>query len=229
MNNFFAFLIIFGFILTFLGIFGLCIADYIISSLGLYRLAKRRVIKKPWLSWIPGVNCWTVGSIVDDYDQKNGVKRKWRVVLLVLFLICLACVVIYTVAFGAVMDEMMGDMYYALESDFWGAFAGMYVAILVTALSGTALMACQMVCLFKVFESTVPKKAVKYLLLSLLVPLAEAICLLWCSDEGYSNEVAEDAVLIGGEIPEKILPAFEEIAEQSSQEETSTGEDKFEE
>ena len=39
MNEFTGFLIVFGILLVYVGIIGVCIADYIMSSLGLYRLA----------------------------------------------------------------------------------------------------------------------------------------------------------------------------------------------
>ena len=45
----------------------------------------------------------------------------------------------------------------------------------------------KIICTFKLFESTVPEKAVKYLILSILVPLASPICLFRCRNQGYSN------------------------------------------
>ena len=52
--------------------------------------------------------------------------------------------------------------------------------------AAVAYIICQYICLFKIFESTVPEKAVKYLLLSILVPLAYPICLMKCRNKGYS-------------------------------------------
>lgn len=198
MNDFFAFLVMFGVISIFLGLFGLCIADYVISSLGLYRLAKVGQIRSPWLSWIPGANYWIVGSLVDVYDSKRGIKRKWRVVLAVLLAICLVCVAVYIVAWGEMAEEMMDDPY-RIGAEFWVSIAGIYLWILIAALSGTALMGCQMVCLFKVFEANAPEKAVKYFLLSLLVPLAEAICLLKCANKACLAEKTEEQMTVGEE------------------------------
>ena len=59
------------------------IASYVMTSLSVYTIAKRREINNPWLAWIPVANYWIVGSIADDYDEKNGIKRKWRLHLLI--------------------------------------------------------------------------------------------------------------------------------------------------
>ncbi len=198
MNELFAFLVVFGFILSFLGIFGVCIADYVISSLGLYKLAKIGQVKYPWLSWIPGVNYWTVGSIVDGYDKENGIKRKWKIVLPVLLAICLVFVAFYIVALGEMAEEMI-DGPYRNNAEFGMSIAGMYLWAIVGGLSGSALMGCQMVCLFKVFETNAPEKAVKYFLLSLLVPLAEAICVLKCANKACLDEKVEEHMIVGEE------------------------------
>ncbi len=198
MNDFFAFLVVFWAISIFLGLLGLCVADYVISSLGLYRLAKIGQIKKPWLSWIPGANYWIVGSIVDGYEEKNGIKRKWEVVLPVLLGITFVCVVVYILLLGVMAEEMIDDPY-RISTEFWMSVTGMYLWMIVGGLSGLALMGCQMVCLFKVFEANAPEKAVKYFLLSLLVPLAEAICLFKCANREYPNENTEKIETIGEE------------------------------
>ena len=43
------------------------IAAYVLTSWALYTIADRRGIKNPWLSWIPVVNCWIIGSLSDQY------------------------------------------------------------------------------------------------------------------------------------------------------------------
>jgi len=51
----------------------------------------------------------------------------------------------------------------------------------------TALQIITYICFFKIFESTVPEKALKYFLLSLLLPLAQPICLFLCRNKGYQH------------------------------------------
>ena len=191
MNEFTGFLIVFGILLVYVGIIGVCIADYIMSSLGIYRLASRRGISKPWLAWIPVVNVWTVGAIVDEYDETQGFNRKWRCTLLTLSIIVVGGIVLgYSAMFGFAFSQMANSS--MNMAAFLGVFIPSYIIILGAALCAMALVACQSVCLFKIFESTVPEKSVKYLVLSMLVPLAEAICLLCCADKGYDNVSVPD-------------------------------------
>lgn len=205
MNEFTGFLIVFGILLVYVGIIGVCIADYIMSSLGLYRLASRRGISKPWLAWIPVANAWTVGAIVDEYDERQGFSRKWRCTLLTLSIIVVGGIILgYSAMFGFAFSQI-GNTSLNMGV-FLGVFIPSYIIILGAALCAMALVACQSVCLYKIFESTVPEKALKYLLLSMLVPLAEAICLLRCSEKGYDNlfveEPAVEQISLFDELPE---------------------------
>ncbi len=207
MNELTGFLIVFGILLVYVGIIGVCIADYIMSSLGLYRLANRRGIAKPWLAWIPVANAWTVGAIVDEYDEKQGFCRKWRCALLTLSIIVVGGVILWYAAIIGLMLSQMDNINSMNMGAFLGVFIPSYIIILAAVLSAIALVACQSVCLFKIYESTVPEKALKYLLLSMLVPLTEAICLLRCSDKGYDNLSVE-----GDEVCEQIS-LFDELPE----------------
>lgn len=52
------------------------IVCYIIMSLGLSSLAKRRIINHSWLAWIPIGNLWILGCLVDQYHRTVGGKEK---------------------------------------------------------------------------------------------------------------------------------------------------------
>ena len=43
------------------------VAAYVLTSLSLYTIAARRQIANPWLSWIPVVRIWVLGSLSDQY------------------------------------------------------------------------------------------------------------------------------------------------------------------
>ena len=43
------------------------VVTYVLTSLGLYTMAKRRMINHPWLSWVPVANMWILGSLSDQY------------------------------------------------------------------------------------------------------------------------------------------------------------------
>ena len=71
------------YIIYYLITIGLGIAGYVLSSLGLSTIAKRRGISKPWLAWIPVANMWIVGSISDQYRyvSKGQIKNKRKILL----------------------------------------------------------------------------------------------------------------------------------------------------
>ena len=178
---------------------GLLLADYILSSLGLMRLAKRRNIPNPWLSWIPVANTWITGSIVDEYDLHQGKIRQWRTVLLTTMVLTLVSMVLYI---GEILIIVINaeNIYYT--ETLWFTVRVFIIACLMVFAS-TAAKGCSMVCMYKVYESTVPEKAVKYFLISLLVPLGQPICLLLCSSMGYdcADENDDEIMVEVFEIP----------------------------
>ncbi|MBQ8558733.1 MAG: hypothetical protein IJ439_01970 [Tyzzerella sp.] len=182
-------------------IIGLGIASYIMKSLSLYTIANRRQVKNPWMAWVPVANYWLKGSVVDDYDEQNGMKRKWRVVLLVLSLLSTVGLIVVYIAMFLWIFSMTAQYSYSYlgpeVTEMIGGLIVVYAALIVVALVAAALQTCNAICLYKIFESTVPEKSLKYMLLSILVPLAEAICLLKCRHQGYSKEL-----VYPGEMPE---------------------------
>ena len=96
-----------GVVFLYLLIIGIGVASYIIQSLALQGIAKRRGINNPWLSWIPVANTWIIGSIADEYDNRNGIKRKWRVLLLTLSIATMALVILFYVAIIVFVVSMM--------------------------------------------------------------------------------------------------------------------------
>lgn len=185
-TNTFVFIAVF--LVIYLLILGMGIASYVLTSLSLYKIANRRQIANPWLAWLPFGNYWIIGSIADNYDERNGMKRKWRVVFLTLSLIILAgFVIFYIVLFVALFSLGLNSQYAEpATSEMIGFFVAIYAGMFVAVLPATALSVCNMICIYKIFESTVPEKSVKYLLLSILVPFANAICLFKCRNKGYS-------------------------------------------
>ena len=83
------------------------IAVYVLTSLALYTIANRRGIKNAWLSWVPVINCWIIGSLSDQYRYvvKGEVKNKRKTLLIlniITWVISLAMIIIAIVmAVGA--------------------------------------------------------------------------------------------------------------------------------
>lgn len=57
---------------------GIVIAFYVIGAIGTYTVAKRRGLKRTWLSWLPIGNMYVYGAISDDVMMLRGIAKKYR-------------------------------------------------------------------------------------------------------------------------------------------------------
>lgn len=180
--------------LVYMVMLGISVASYVLTSYSLHTLAKRRNIKKPWLAWIPLASCWTLGCLANEYDVKNGQDRKWQKALIIMGIVVyatliLALAVLFTWAMS--MATMYDSPLYVgtgiVESV---GFMVFYVIYLVAIMVAMAWGICQTLCIYKIFESTVPEKALKYIILYILVPLAGPICLYKICEKGYPEQEA---------------------------------------
>ena len=162
-----------------LGRFALVIAAYVLRSIGLYTIAKRRGIANPWLAWIPVGWVWILGSISDQfrYVTKAQVKNK-RTTLLVMNLIqtvaSTALVVVLSLAFvelvnmgiiGANEEEMMTEAMIMLFK-----FMGMALVLGGIALA-TAII--HYIAMYDLYLSVNPANAVLFLVLSIFISITE--------------------------------------------------------
>lgn len=217
-------------LVVYLLLIGFGIANYIMNAVALQKIASKRLIPNSWLAWIPVASLWVTGSIADEYDEKNGIKRKWRVTLLVLYFISMGGLVISYIGFIGLIVAMsiQPDITTTDVAGVVGGFVGAYILVLIAALIASAQNICNTICLYKIYESTVPEKSVKYLLLSLLVPLAKGICLLRCRNQGYEKIIVQEPVC--PTYPEAVQETIpEEIVSQEDEEEINIEETTSEE
>lgn len=183
---------------------GFLLANYILQSLGFYQIADRRRIANPWLAWLPYGNLWIFGSIVDHHARLKGKDPKWRFLLLILdavavlflvFMYVVLFVMFFVIGFQAA-DGAEPEVATVLTFLAW-----IMVLYVFMFLALGAVASCQTVCFYKIYEELVPEKALKYFLLSILVPLASGICLMKCAkspngvplDPIYQNPVETPA------------------------------------
>ncbi|MBR5536031.1 MAG: hypothetical protein IKU60_05225 [Clostridia bacterium] len=158
-------------------IIGLGLVQYIMTSISLYTIAKRRNIPNPILAWIPVADLWLIGQIADDYDEKTTGRKNWGKVMLTLTIVGIGLFVVFYVAIIAIVVGL------ALSGGLPGpgliaVVVAAYLLVIVAALAFYAAAFLKYICTYKIYESTVPKKAVLYMVLSVMVPLAGGICLL---------------------------------------------------
>ncbi len=180
-------------LLIYLGLIGIVIANYIMNAIGFQTIAKRRGVKYPWMAWIPYANYWLIGSIADEYDQRKGLKKRWGKILVGLLIgygvgFTLYFIAIIVMIIRTALQAVQGFYEPEFTTAMIGSFLFIYVVLIIFMILALILSIVYYICLYKIFESTVPDKSAKYLILSIAVPLALGICLLRCRNKGYSLE-----------------------------------------
>jgi hypothetical protein len=66
-----------------------------------------------------------------------------------------------------------------------------YLLLIALALAANALLICDGICRYMLFDFLVPEKAIKYMLLSYMVPFAYPICLFLCRNSTVGVPVSE--------------------------------------
>ena len=152
-------MIVLGVMLVFLGIVLLCcLVGWILSSVGLQKIAKRRGIANAWLVWLPVGREWVLGSVSDQYQHLvQGKITARRRILLILevatILVCIAYVVASVVStFITVNGDNVG-LSLLLSAVPYLLFIGVYIATMVF----------YHICNFDLYRSCNPQNAVVFL------------------------------------------------------------------
>ena len=165
----------------------IALAQYIMQSIAITHIGRRRGIKQPWLIWIPIARNWAIGALADDHDARNGLTRRFRVLLLVFVLVFYgAYIILYGSLFAYIPTlETMNYESPEIVSTVIGLFVGMYAGLLIIVMLSLAVTALNYVCLYKIYESLSPRRCVLHFILGLLIPLYMPISLLCLKNSGY--------------------------------------------
>ena len=207
---------------------------YVLKSLGLYTIAKRRGIACPWLAWLP-VGCeWITASLADQYRKVTSGKatiRRFIIVVLAVISIGLTCFTTTTIGnrseeltelaeyaeeYGADMDEehaleFMTEVFEELSEILGGV-------TLVAALSSVIALASNVywfVCAGDVYASCCPKNGTMMLVLSFFMPIL-APFFFFCNKEKDAGMVPANKPQPQHVAPaEPTAPVYEAPVQQS--------------
>ena len=164
------------------------VAGYVLTSLALYTIARRRGLNNSWLSWVPVINCWIVGSLSDQYQYvvkgKNKGKRKILLILNVLSAVFAVTIAVLAIALAA------GAIFSHSDAELMGNIMGPVMAILGMCLPlagvGIAAMVIRYMAMFDIYRSLDPGNAVLFLVLSIFFGVTEPFFLFFNrnKDEG---------------------------------------------
>ena len=188
------------------------IAVYVFTALSLYTIAKRREISKPWMAWIPVVNCWILGSISDQYCYvAKGETRNKRKTLLILNIINCVLGIVALVWLGGIAVNLFQNMamYNMMDEEEMliqlKSLCGVMGMILPLSGISIAYRIIFFMALYDVYTSCDPNNKTLYLVLSIFFGIAQAICLFICrnKDGGMPprKEVPGSGNYYGGQSP----------------------------
>lgn len=180
------------------GLFG--IAAYILTSLAIYTISRRRGLRKPWLAWIPVINCWLLGSLSDQYQYvvkgENKSKRKWLLLLNIVKAVLILSVTVLGIVTAAGIIFSMSDA--AMMRSINRPLMGILGLVLPLAAVAIALCVIRYMALYDVYRSLDPDNAVLYLVLSILFSPTEPFFLFFNREKDL------------GMPPRKRQPVYEE-------------------
>ena len=178
------------------------IAVYVVTSLSLHTMAKRRGIQHPWLAWIPYGNLWIMGSISDHYQlmaqYRTKNKRKWLLILQILLsVLCLLVMILAIITVFSVFQAYGEREDYAGYIDIWrpvrDSLLEMGIAWLVMLAVAIISTVVQYMALYDIYRSCEPGNATLYLVLSIFVGLSQPVFLFLCrnKDDGLPQPQPE--------------------------------------
>lgn len=207
------FFLVYGIIMLFT--LAYAITTYVLYSLGLYTIAQRRRISKPWLAWVPVGNLWLLGSISDQYQHMAKGKITGR--RKILLGLSIATAAIYFVwLFSMILGIVLAD---ASGMAMAGSLLIMLLGLLAFFAIAIALAVFEYVCYYDLYCSCDPNNSVLFLILSIvfsgIIPFFVFACRK--KDNGMPRPKQSAAVVV--EPTEKVAEEFVEETEGDAENE----------
>ena len=161
-------------------VFGLVL--YILRSLALYTIAKRRGLQKAWLAWIPVGREWIIGSVSDQYQYvTQGNVRNMRKLLLILQLVAAVTGTFHSgISVITAASEVLREFSYSYGFNLM--LPGLLISVLSlgSSLVGITAFVVRQICMYDLYRSCNPKNAVVFLVLGIIFNVTEPFFLMSC-------------------------------------------------
>lgn len=175
-------------------IFAILVTNYVFTAKAIYGIGKKLNLNKTGFAWVPFASSFVLANIADsidditESDKKTG--RKLRLTTIASVAIMLFTLLVYGYSIANIRHAL-----------FIKEVALVFTAFLVMMLLGIAIFITfryfyTMHCVYKVFKHIQSDKAVKYLLISIVLPLAKVFLLSksknkFC-EEAEKSDTCED-------------------------------------
>lgn len=205
------------------------IAAYVLSSLGIYTVAKRRGIRNPWMAWVPVVDLYLLGCVSDQYRYvvkgKNQNKRKVLVSLAIGRAVAVLVMVVLGVilAVQAISKAAAGATEQAVLQGILPSLVGLGCVGLVLAVLALLMLIFRSIALYDLYTSCNPENNVLFLVLSLLVPVTEAFFIFFSRelDRGMpprKDTVAQESTETSEYVEPQVEVAMDDLPELVTEE-----------
>ena len=188
-----------GIYLTILGVVLVCcLVGWIIRSLSLHSIAKRRGIRHAWLAWVPVGSRWILGSVADQYQHLvQGKVTSRRKIMLILGAMGMA---LYTVVYGFSFAQVFAGMgVLPVEQVETVVLAGAIPSMLGTVV-GIVTLVFYHICNYDLYRSCRPNGATAFLVLGIIFPVCEPFFYLACRKKD-----------LGMVVPKPVTPDYTEL------------------
>jgi len=189
---------------------GMMLLFYILESLSLYTIARRREIRHSWMAWVPVLNLWILGSICDQYQYvvKGRVRSRRKVLLTTKILQLVAGIALVVIIFIFIVEaigflpQMRHMELYQIGKHFGGYVAGViagYAAIYVLSIVQVVYtyIACH-----SLYASCDPKNRTVFTVLSIFLPFLIPFFFFACRNKDFGMPPRREAPV------QEIPPAY---------------------
>ena len=167
------------FFVIYLAMIGLGITGYVLQALGMYRIAERRGIHRPWLAWIPVANSWVLGSISDHYQYVTKHKQTKR--RRIIPILEIAMIVVYVAVFASMLVMAFSmESTTTVSNEIGILFAMLFGFLILFGVAVAAVVFAYLAC-FDLFRSCRPQNEVLFLVLGIVVPITLPFFIFACS------------------------------------------------
>ena len=171
--------------------FFLVVLSYVFYSLGMDAISRRRGLAHPWLSWVPFVSCFQLGTIADHYKltrlERQGIMRWVLLVLgtvnavviggiIFLFVLIAAEVTFGLLSLGLIFIDERFVMALQQNAELLG------LTIIFSPLLCLPYWIAKFVAQYQLFKSCRPDLALVFLIISILVPFVTPVLIMVCKD-----------------------------------------------
>ena len=155
------------------------IAAYVLRSLGVYTIAKRRGIKRSWFAWVPVLDQYLLGCVSDQYRYVvKGQNRNKRTVLLWLNISRALIGVVFSAAYSWMFVKWIQIIFDGVSAEMWVksmmspmmTVLGLSIPMLILAI---VTVVFRYIALYDLYTSCSPQNNVMFLALSIIFKVTE--------------------------------------------------------